>query len=118
MGRSQRTRTARRSRHVETLVERQRGGTVPRHLYFLGKDNIPFHTVIWPALLLGLNHVNKGMTADEPVSLPGYGEFALETNVPAMEYLMLAGGQFSNQENTPLASCYWSATPLTHFAIT
>ncbi|MEC8708021.1 MAG: methionine--tRNA ligase [Candidatus Thermoplasmatota archaeon] len=70
-------------------------GTVPRHLYFLGKDNIPFHTVIWPALLLGLNHVNKGKTADEPVALPGPGEFALESNVPAMEYLMLAGGQFS-----------------------
>ena len=70
-------------------------GTVPRHLYFLGKDNIPFHTVIWPALLLGLNHVNKGLTADTPVALPGPGEFALETNVPAMEYLMLAGGQFS-----------------------
>ena len=70
-------------------------GTVPRHLYFLGKDNIPFHTVIWPALLLGLNHVNKGKSADEPVSLPGPGEFALESNVPAMEYLMLAGGQFS-----------------------
>lgn len=70
-------------------------GTTPRHLYFLGKDNIPFHTVIWPALILGLNHVNKGLTADTPVSLPGPGEFALEHNVPAMEYLMLAGGQFS-----------------------
>lgn len=69
--------------------------TVPRHLYFLGKDNIPFHTVIWPALILGLNHVHKGGTASEPVSLPGPGEFALESNVPAMEYLMLAGGQFS-----------------------
>ncbi len=70
-------------------------GTVPRHLYFLGKDNIPFHTVIWPAIILGLNHVNKGLNADTPVSLPGPGEFALENNVPAMEYLMLAGGQFS-----------------------
>ncbi len=70
-------------------------GKAPRHLYFLGKDNIPFHTVIWPALILGLNQVNKGLTADDPVTLPGPGEFALESNVPAMEYLMLAGGQFS-----------------------
>ena len=70
-------------------------GTVPRHLYFLGKDNIPFHTVIWPALILGLNHVHNGSTASHPVALPGPGDFALETNVPAMEYLMLAGGQFS-----------------------
>lgn len=70
-------------------------GTVPRHLYFLGKDNIPFHTVIWPALILGLNHANKGLTVEQEVALPGPGEMALETNVPAMEYLMLAGGQFS-----------------------
>lgn len=70
-------------------------GTVPRHLYFLGKDNIPFHTVIWPALILGLNQVAKGLTADDKIVLPGPGEFPLETNVPAMEYLMLAGGQFS-----------------------
>ena len=70
-------------------------GTAPRHLYFLGKDNIPFHTVIWPALILGMNHVNNGFTAEEPVRLPGPGDFALESNVPAMEYLMLAGGQFS-----------------------
>ena len=46
-------------------------GTHPRHLYFLGKDNIPFHTVIWPALILGMNHVNNGLTADDPVALPG-----------------------------------------------
>ena len=70
-------------------------GDVPRHLYFLGKDNIPFHTVIWPALILGLNHAKKGLTIDDEVALPAPGEMALETNVPAMEYLMLAGGQFS-----------------------
>ena len=70
-------------------------GAKPRHLYFLGKDNIPFHTVIWPALILGLNQVHKGASASDPIALPGPGEFALESNVPAMEYLMLAGGQFS-----------------------
>jgi len=70
-------------------------GTVPRHLYFLGKDNIPFHTVIWPALILGLNHAAHGKTSTDPIEMPGPGDLALETNVPAMEYLMLAGGQFS-----------------------
>jgi methionyl-tRNA synthetase len=70
-------------------------GTVPRHLYFLGKDNIPFHTVIWPAIILGLNQIRKGQSAVNPITLPGPGEYALETNVPAMEYLMLSGGQFS-----------------------
>jgi len=70
-------------------------GNTPRHLYFLGKDNIPFHTVIWPALIMGLNHANRGLSDEDPVSLPGPGDLALESNVPAMEYLMLAGGQFS-----------------------
>ena len=70
-------------------------GTRPRHLYFLGKDNIPFHTIIWPALILGLNHAKKGLKSSDPIALPGPGEMALESNVPAMQYLMLAGGQFS-----------------------
>ena len=70
-------------------------GVTPRHLYFLGKDNIPFHTVIWPALIMGLNHANNGLGDSDPVKLPGVGDLALESNVPAMEYLMLAGGQFS-----------------------
>lgn len=70
-------------------------GSAPRHLYFLGKDNIPFHTVIWPALILGLNHAAKGKTADDSIEMPGPGDLALEANVPAMEYLMLSGGQFS-----------------------
>ena len=70
-------------------------GTSPRHLYFLGKDNIPFHTVIWPAIILGLNHASKGKTAMDSIEMPSIGDLALETNVPAMEYLMLAGGQFS-----------------------
>ena len=70
-------------------------GKKPRHLYFLGKDNIPFHTIIWPAIICGLNHANKGLGVSDEVSLPSKGDLALETNVPAMEYLMLAGGQFS-----------------------
>ena len=70
-------------------------GRKPRHLYFLGKDNIPFHTVIWPALIMGLNHANAGLNASTAISLPKPGQMALESNVPAMEYLMLAGGQFS-----------------------
>ena len=70
-------------------------GVAPRHLYFLGKDNIPFHTVIWPALIMGLNHANHGLGDSDPIGLPGPGDLTLETNVPAMEYLMLAGGQFS-----------------------
>ncbi len=62
----------------------EKEGQSLRHLYFMGKDNIPFHTIIWPAILMGLNK-NRG-----PDEL-----FHLEDNVPANEYLMLQGGQFS-----------------------
>ena len=70
-------------------------GTKPRHLYFLGKDNIPFHTVIWPSIIMGLNYASRLTNSDEPPGLPTNGELNIEYNVPAMEYLMLAGGQFS-----------------------
>jgi methionyl-tRNA synthetase len=45
--------------------------------YFVGKDNIPFHTVIWPAMLLG------------------YGEHNLPTNVPANQYVTFKGAKAS-----------------------
>lgn len=46
--------------------------------YFLGKDNVPFHTIIWPAMLMGY---------DENINLP--------YDVPSNEYLLLSGAQFS-----------------------
>ncbi|MCL0099443.1 methionine--tRNA ligase [Dehalococcoidia bacterium] len=52
-----------------------------RAYYFMGKDNIPFHTVIWPAMLLG------------------YGGLNLPFHVPANEYLNLEGEQFSTSRN-------------------
>ncbi len=45
--------------------------------YFQGKDNVPFHTVIWPAILLA------------------YGGLNLPTDVVANEYLNLGGFDFS-----------------------
>ena len=69
-------------------------GPHPRHLYFLGKDNIPFHTVIWPSLIMALNNTDNQISNDDDLR-PGPGDLHLEDNVPAMEYLMLAGGQFS-----------------------
>jgi len=57
---------------------------VLKHIYFMGKDNIPFHTIIWPAILMGLN---KSRRAEN--------QLHLEDNVAANEYLMLQGGQFS-----------------------
>ena len=67
-------------------------GQSPKHIYFMGKDNIPFHTVIWPAIIMGMNSTSS----ERPISHIGEpGDMALEYNVSSNEYLMLQGGQFS-----------------------
>jgi len=53
---------------------------------FIGKDNIPFHTIIWPGMLLGYND-STNTPSDEQLNLP--------YDVPANEYLMLGSGKFS-----------------------
>ncbi len=57
------------------------------HHYFQGKDNIVFHTVIWPAMLLGYGQGG--------VYGAGRGELELPTNVVASEFLTMEGRQFS-----------------------
>ncbi len=52
--------------------------------YFMGKDNIPFHAVIWTAMLLGLND-----------GAESGNKFVLPTNIFANQYLNLSGGKFS-----------------------
>ncbi|MEF8878881.1 MAG: methionine--tRNA ligase [Candidatus Thermoplasmatota archaeon] len=49
-----------------------------KHYYFLAKDNIPFHSIIWPSILMGYNK-----------------ELNLPHDIPANEYLRLEGKQFS-----------------------
>jgi len=53
---------------------------------FIGKDNIPFHTIIWPGMLIGYND-STNTPSDEQLNLP--------YDVPANEYLMLGSGKFS-----------------------
>jgi len=53
-------------------------GPDARGYYFIGKDNIPFHAVIWPAELIGY---------DPTLALP--------YDIPANEFLTLEGAQFS-----------------------
>ncbi len=48
-----------------------------RTYYFIGKDNIPFHTIIWPAILIG------------------YGGLNLPTDVPANQYVTFKGARAS-----------------------
>ncbi|MFC1925208.1 methionine--tRNA ligase [Chloroflexota bacterium] len=52
-----------------------------RSYYFIGKDNIPFHTIIWPAMLMGYDGLN------------------LPYNVPSNEFLTLEGRQLSTSRN-------------------
>jgi len=49
--------------------------------YFIGKDNIPFHTIIWPAMLMG------------------YGGLNLPYDVPANEFLSRESRKFSTSQN-------------------
>ena len=58
--------------------------------YFMGKDNITFHSQIWPAELLG--YAGKGSRGGEPGA---YGELNLPTEVVSSEYLTMEGKQFS-----------------------
>jgi methionyl-tRNA synthetase len=51
----------------------------------MGKDNITFHSQIWPAELLAYNH-NPGE----------YGHLALPTEVVSSEYLTVKGDKFSS----------------------
>ncbi len=58
--------------------------------YFMGKDNITFHSQIWPAELLG--YAGKGSRGGEPGTM---GELNLPTEVVSSEFLTMEGKQFS-----------------------
>ena len=49
--------------------------------YFIGKDNILFHTIIWPAMLMG------------------YGDLNLPYDVPANEFLTIEGRKLSTSRH-------------------
>ena len=52
-----------------------------RSFYFIGKDNIFFHTLVWPAMLMG------------------YGGLNLPYDVPANEFLTIEGKKLSTSRN-------------------
>jgi methionyl-tRNA synthetase len=59
--------------------------------YFMGKDNITFHSQIWPAELLG--YAGRG---DRGGQAGSYGELNLPTEVVSSEFLTMEGKQFSS----------------------
>src|SRR5580765_4893012 len=59
--------------------------------YFMGKDNIVFHSEIWPAMLLG--YIGLGARGGQPGPL---GKLNLPTEVVSSEYLTMEGRKFSS----------------------
>jgi methionyl-tRNA synthetase len=57
------------------------------HTYFMGKDNIVFHTIIWPSILLGYDQGGQIGA--------GKGRLHLPDDVVASEFLLLEGAQMS-----------------------
>ena len=79
------------------------GNAPSRAYYFMGKDNIPFHTIIWPAMLMGL----EGLT--------------LPYDVPAVEYMLLNDAKISTSRGivvtVPDYLTRYDADPLRYFVI-
>ena len=64
------------------------------HTYFMGKDNIVFHTVIWPSILLGYG--SGGAYG------AGRGDLELPDNVASSEFLTMEGKQFSTSRGVQI----------------
>jgi methionyl-tRNA synthetase len=65
-----------------------------RSYYFIGKDNIPFHAIIWPAQLAGAGKEFTRIFAEDegqPLVLP--------YDVPANEFMNLEGKKISGSRN-------------------
>lgn len=63
-------------------------------IHFIGKDNIPFHTIMWPTFVMGQNE-----------------KYILPHDVPANEYLNLEGEKISTSKNWAI----WVEEFLQHF---
>ncbi|MGI8762017.1 MAG: methionine--tRNA ligase [Jatrophihabitantaceae bacterium] len=65
-----------------------------RSYYFMGKDNIVFHSEIWPAMLMGYSGI--GAKGGTPGSL---GALQLPYEVVSSEFLTMEGRKFSSSRN-------------------
>jgi len=70
-------------------------GDQARQYYFMGKDNITFHSQIWPAELLAYD--GKGERGGAPGTLGGLN---LPTEVVSSEFLTMSGSKFSTSRKT------------------
>jgi methionyl-tRNA synthetase len=65
--------------------------------YFMGKDNVTFHSVIWPSILLGYD--GEGSRGGSPGQL---GRLSLPTEVVSSEYLTMEGRKFSSSRGVAI----------------
>ncbi len=89
---------------------RDQGAEDVRYVQFMGKDNVPFHTLSFPATLMGADH-----DGTEPWKLVDY--------IKSFNYLNYDGGQFSTSQGRGifmdqalaiLPSDYWRWWLLSH----
>jgi len=64
------------------------------HVYFMGKDNIVFHTVIWPSMLLGYG--------DDGFYGAGRGDLELPDTIASSEFLTMEGKKFSSSRGVQI----------------
>ncbi len=71
-------------------------GAGARHYYFMGKDNIVFHSVIWPSILMGYG--NGGQYGGGG----SRAELVLPENVVSSEFLTQEGQKFSSSRGVAI----------------
>jgi methionyl-tRNA synthetase len=64
------------------------------HTYFMGKDNIVFHTVIWPSMLLGYGPGGEYGAGQADLELPD--------NVASSEFLTMEGRRLSSSRGVQI----------------
>jgi methionyl-tRNA synthetase len=76
-----------------------------RQFYFIGKDNIFFHTSLWPAQLMGTGSTFMQLFADDEVPL------TLPYDVPANQFMNLENEKISGSRNWAV----WGLDALTRY---
>jgi len=84
-----------------------------RHYYFMGKDNIVFHSVIWPSMLMGYGNGGEiGGNSDRP-------ELKLPHDIVSSEFLTMEGKKFSSSRGIVIyvndVLSRYDADPLRYF---
>jgi methionyl-tRNA synthetase len=76
-----------------------------KQFYFIGKDNIFFHTSLWPAQLMGAGKTFLKIFAEEEQAL------TLPFDVPANQFMNLEGDKISGSKNWAV----WARDALTRY---